>query len=237
MLWVAFPASAIACSCCLAAIPASAQQPTNPEVVRGIDNAVQARLEGVAGYTVTEHYAVDRNNDEAHPVAEMTVKTTYRKDTGKSYTILSQSGSEIIRRLVLSAILDNERQINKPGVREEAWLTSANYEMKLKLGTTLRVDERDCFVLSLTPRRKSPHLIEGTIWVDSSDYSIVQVQGTASKSSSVFTGPTQLMRNYEKVAGFAQATRARATSDSFLFGQTIVTIDYRDYQVELFPQK
>jgi outer membrane lipoprotein-sorting protein len=228
---------AIAVFWCLGALLVSAQQPSNSEVVRGIDAAVQARLEAVAGYTVTEHYAVDRNNDEAHPVAEMTVKTTYRKDTGKSYTILSQSGSEIIRRLVLSAILDNEKHINQPGVREGAWLTSANYEMKLKIGTTLRVDGRDCYVLSLTPRRKSPHLIEGTIWVDSNDFSIVQVQGTASKSSTVFTGPTQLMRNYEKVAGFAQATRARATSNSFLFGQTIVTIDYRDYQVELIPTK
>jgi hypothetical protein len=35
------------------------------------------------------------------------------------------------------------------------------------------------------------------------------------------------------VDGFAEATHARATSSSFLFGQTVVTIDYSDYQIQL----
>jgi hypothetical protein len=89
----------------------------------------------------------------------------------------------------------------------------------------------------LTPKRKAPYLIEGTLWVDSKDGSIVQVQGTGSKSPSVFTGPTQMVRQYANVAGYAQATHARATSNSHLFGQTVVTIDYRGYQVQLRPTK
>jgi hypothetical protein len=109
---------------------APAQHPDAAAVIRQVDAAVKARVEGIAGYTVTEHYAVYRNNDETHPVAEMTVKTTYRKDTGKSYTILSQTGSEILRSLVLGTILDNEKRLNQPGIREGAWVTSANYDMK-----------------------------------------------------------------------------------------------------------
>jgi hypothetical protein len=31
------------------------------------------------------------------------------------------------------------------------------------------------------------------------------------------------------------ATHARAVSNSFLLGKTVVTIDYRDYQVQLRP--
>jgi hypothetical protein len=71
--------------------------------------------------------------------------------------------------------------------------------------------------------------------VDSKDGSIVQVQGTAAKSSSFLIGATHVMREYKKVSGFSQATHARAVSNSFLFGQTIVQIDYQDYQVELRP--
>jgi hypothetical protein len=33
------------------------------------------------------------------------------------------------------------------------------------------------------------------------------------------------------------ATQARAMSDSFLLGRTTVTIDYRDYQIQLRPAK
>ena len=50
------------------------------------------------GYTVTEHYAVFRNHDEEHPAAEMMVKTTYQKDVGKNFTILSESGSSLLER-------------------------------------------------------------------------------------------------------------------------------------------
>jgi hypothetical protein len=184
---------------------------------------------------VTEHYAVYRNNDEVHPAAEMTVKTTYREDTGKSYTIVSESGSELIRKFVLGAILDNEKRLNQPGIREGAWFTSANYEMKLKPGGNQPVDGRNCIVLALTPRRKTPYLIEGTLWVDSKDGSIVQVQGTAAKSSSLLTGPTQMVRQYANVGGFSQATHVRAVSNSMMLGQTIVKIDYQNYQVQLRP--
>jgi hypothetical protein len=214
---------------------ARAQQPDAAAVIQQVDAAVKARIENMAGYTVTEHYAVYRNKDEIHSAAEMTVLTTYRKDTGKSYTIVSQTGSEIIRSLVLGAILDNEKRLNLPGVREGAWVTSANYEMKLKPGGIQLLDGRSCLVLALTPRRKTLYLIEGTLWVDAKDGSIVQVQGTASRSSSLFTGPTQMIRQYASVGGYSQATHLKAVSNSFMFGETIVKIDYKDYQVQLLP--
>jgi outer membrane lipoprotein-sorting protein len=214
---------------------ASAQQLSTASVIQQIDAAVKARVDSIAGYAVTEHYAVYRGNDETHPVAEMTVNTIYRKDTGKSYTIVSQSGSGIIRSLVLGSILDNEVRLNQPGIREGTWVTSANYEMKLKPGGTQPLNGRDCLVLTLTPRRKTPYLIEGTLWVDSKDGSIVQVQGTASKSASFLTGPTQLMRQYANVSVFPQAIHVRAVSSSLMFGTTIVRIDYQDYKIQLRP--
>jgi hypothetical protein len=225
-----FPAAAmIACLCAAAA----SQQPNEAAVIRGVDTAVKSRVDAIEGYTVTEHYAVYRGSDQAHPAAEMTVKTAYKRETGKSYTILTESGSAMLQRLVLNSILENEKRINEPGVREGAWLTSANYQMKLKPGRPERVNGHDCFVLSITPRQKAPNLIVGTLWVDTRDESIVQIQGTASKSISVFTGATQLMRQYSPVAGFAEATRARAVSSSFLFGQTVVTIDYSGYEIDI----
>jgi len=220
---------------CFRAAVMQAQQPEEASVVQHIDAAVQARFENTLGYTVTEHYAVFRNKDLVNPAAEMTVKTTYRKETGKSYEILSQSGSEIIQRLVLRVILDNEQRINLPGNREGSWITSANYQMKLKPGETQQMDGRDCNVLDISPHRKAPNLLLGTLWVDAKDGSIVEIQGTASASASVFTGPTEMMRQYSNLNGYAMATHARAVSNSFLFGQTVVTIDYRDYQVQLRP--
>jgi hypothetical protein len=223
LLFLALPAS----------LQAFAQQPDEASIVRGVDAAVKARLDAIAAYTVAEHYSVYRGGDEAHPAAEMTVRTTYQAETGKSYTILSESGSAILRKFVLSSILDNEKRINQPGVREGSWITSANYEMKLKPGGPQHINGRDCFALSINPRQKAPNLLVGTIWVDTKDQSLVQLEGTASKSISVFTGPTQMMRQYAMVKGFAEATHARAVSDSSLFGKTVVTIDYSGYDIKI----
>lgn len=215
--------------------PAPAQQDSTTSVIRQIDGAVKARTDSVERYFVTEHYSVYRSKDEIHPVAEMTVRTTYRKDSGKSYTIVSQTGSRIVRKFVLDEILDNEKVLNQPGTREGTWITSANYEMTLKPGGTQRLNGRDCLVIALNPRRKTSYLVEGLLWVDAKDGSIVQLEGTAAESSSVFTGPTQLTRQYTNIDGFAEATHVRAVSNSFMLGQTVVKIEYKDYQIQLRP--
>ena len=92
---------------------------------------MRARIDNVAGYTVTEHYAVFRSHDEVHPAAEMLVKTIYRRGSGKSFTVLSQSGSALLRSEVLGTLLDNEKRMSQPGNLETALIDSANYEMKL----------------------------------------------------------------------------------------------------------
>src|ERR1035438_2241921 len=69
------------------------QQPDIATVVRGVDESVKNRIDRLAGYTVTEHYAVYRGKDEAHQAADMVVKTTYHRETGKSYEIVSQNGA------------------------------------------------------------------------------------------------------------------------------------------------
>jgi outer membrane lipoprotein-sorting protein len=216
-----------------AAVPA--QQPDASAVIRSIDAAVKARFDGLAGYSVTEHYAVYRGSYQTHPVAEMTVRTEYRKETGKSYTILSESGSGFIQTYVLQKLLDDEKTINLPGTREQSWITSANYEMQLKPGGAQLLDGRSCYALAIVPRRKATNLIAGTLWVDAKDGEIVRLEGDATESPSIFTGPAHVMREYASVNSFGMATQARAVSDSFLLGRTTVTIEYRDYQMQLAP--
>jgi hypothetical protein len=220
---------------CLGTTAVIAQQLDASAVIRGIDAAVKARSESIVSYTVTEHYAVFRNHDESHPVAEMTVKTDYRKDAGKSYTILSQTGSSIMRNVVLDTLLEHEKQINQPDNRKKALFVSANYEMELKPGGTQRIDGRNCLALTIFPRRKAPNLIRGTLWVDAKDYTVVQIEGTSSKNPSIMTGPTQAFRQYTNMNGFSQATHAKATSNSSLFGETIVKIDYQGYDIHYGP--
>jgi hypothetical protein len=220
----------------IAAAPA-AQQPDAAGVIRLVDAEVASRVENVLGFTDIEHYRVYRADDQAHPAAEMTVRDTYNKGAGKTYTILSESGSSLVIRFGLKPLLDNETAINVPGQVEKSWFTSANYEMKLKSGATERVNGRDCFALTITPRQAAPNMIDGTLWVDARDGSIVRVEGVASKSPSVFARTTHMMREYINIDGYPMATHARAESSSFLFGRTVVVIDYSDYKLRVKPDK
>jgi hypothetical protein len=214
-----------------------APEPDANAVIHMIDAEVQNRFQTVLGFTDVEHYQVFRGADETHAVAEMTAKDTYRKGVGKTYTVLSRSGSEVIQRFGLQPLLENEERINNPATVAQSWFTSANYGMKLKPGGIQHLNGRDCFALSIDPRQKAPYMIEGTLWVDARDGSIAQVEGVASKSPSPFARTTHMMRQYTQIDGFPMATHARAESSSLLFGRTVVLIDYSDYNLQLAPHR
>jgi outer membrane lipoprotein-sorting protein len=225
--------SRIACVLAFAAawstVPAQSTDATT--LIRRIDAANHARYDHVLSYTVTEHYAVIRGDDQSHPAAEMTVLTTYKKGEGKTFEIKSQSGSELILRFGLRPLLDNEKALNNPATVESSWFSSANYDMKLNPGPPQRIGDRDCVALSITPRHKAPNMVEGTLWVDPRDGTIAQVEGTASKSPNPVAGTTHMMRQYTNIQGYSMATHARAESNSALIGRTVVLIDYSDYHL------
>ena len=134
-------------------------------------------------------------------------------------------------------LIDNEKTINLPGNVQKSWFNSANYEMKEKPGGMQRLNGRDCYVLAITPREKASNLVVGTLWADAKDGSLVQIEGVSSKSPSTFAGTTRVMRQYTNISGFAMAMHARAESTSMLFGQTVIMIDYSNYQLQLRENK
>ena len=213
--------------------PGSTQDHDPVAVVRLVDAAVAARFESILGFTDVEHYAVYRGNDGTHPVAEMTVKDTYKKGAGKTYAVLSESGSSILLHFGLKPLLESEQTINQPGNVEKSWFNSANYSMALKAENIQKLNGRDCFALDVRPRQVAPNLIIGIIWVDAQDGTLVQIDGVSSKNPSAFSGATHLMRQYTNIDGYSMAIHARAESDSALFGRTVVTIDYSDYKLEM----
>lgn len=203
-------------------------------IIQGIDASVKARETNLLGYTVTEHYVVYRNHDEQHAAADMVVKTTYQRDAGKSFSIVSLQGSLLMRKM-LEEVLAEEKKMTQPANRSMAVIIPANYEMSVK-GPAV-VDGRKCIAVAIKPRKASPYLFDGTILVDAQNEAIVQLEGVAAKSPSFVSGPSQVFRQYSTIDGFAMATHARAVSNSSLLGQTIVKIDYTGYHLNVDPAR
>jgi len=221
--------------CQTSAVPFAQSEPDGAVVIRLIDASVQRRYQNVLAFTDVEHYQVFRGSDETRPVAEMTVKDTYKKGVGKSYEIQSQSGSALVQRFGLRPLIDNEKTVNIPGNVEKSWFNSNNYEMSLRPGGVQRIDGRDCYMLGVTAKQKASNTINGNIWVDAKNGSTVKIDGVASKNPSTFAGATHMMRQYAEINGFPMAVHARAESSSSLFGRTVVTIDYSNYLLQVAP--
>ena len=212
----------------------AAAQPPDPSAVVGrIDAAVARRVAHVLGFTDVEHYAVYRGRDQTHPIAEMTVRDTYKEGVGKQYTILSERGSSLVLRFGLLPLLTKETAINQPGQVQNSWFTTANYAMKLVPGGVVESNGRPCNVLRIQPWRKAPNRIAGTLWADARDGTLVQIDGVASERPSVFAGVTHMMRQYTNIDGFAMATHARAETHSLFAGRIVVRVDYSDYHLQL----
>jgi len=222
---------------CVASVLAigAAHAQTGDPVYQRIDAAVYQRVDNVAGFTDTEKYSVYRGRDETHAAAEITVKMTYRRGVGRSYQILSQSGSDLIRKFGLVPLLNAETRLSEPGTLEHSWFTTDNYEMKLKSRQPELLDGRQCYALTIVPRHKAPNAIRGTLWVNAEDGSIVKVEGVASRRPSILAGSTSMMREYRKINGYAMATHARAESNSHIIGRTVVTVEYSDYHLTFYP--
>ena len=220
-------------------LPATfAQQPpsaskSDADIVRGIDAAVYQRLNAIPHYTVHEQYSIFRNGAST-AAAEETIQTTYDRATGKDYKALAQSGSSFLRSSVIDKVLAGEKELNLPANRENAFITSHNYDLHPEPGIVEK-NGRQCILVDLHPRRKSTHLFIGKAWVDASDFTVVRLEGKPSQSPSFFAGDTTVARDYIKVEGYSMATHAEARSHSFLLGDTLLTIDYTGYQIEHSP--
>jgi len=225
---------AACCAFAFAITFALAQQPapakSDAEIIRGIDAAVYARSNAISTYTVQEQYSIYRNG-ESTPAAEETIHTVYTRAVGKEYTPTAQSGSAFLRSAVIDKVLAGEKDLNLAANREGALITSKNYEFDPHPGTVER-NGQQCILVTLKPLRKSPHLFTGKMWIDASDYTIVRLEGAPSQAPSVFAGQTTVARDYAKTGGFAMATHAEARSHTFLFGDTLLKIDYTNYEIQ-----
>jgi len=203
------------------------------DLIQRVDNMQFAREADLPGYRVTEHYSVLRNGD-SQPAAYAVVETVYKRGEGKQYTVKSRSGSSFLQKNLIDRVLEEERNISKGDLRKSVLVTSANYSMEFEREESMA--GRDCFLIKLTAKRKSPYLINGEVWIDSRNYDIVRIQGRPSATPSFWVGLPMIRRDYQELQGFALATSSQSESKNFFLGTTVLKIEYENYQVTPEPK-
>jgi hypothetical protein len=218
---------------CATSYRAAGQSEPADSVITHVEGVIRARAEHIARYAVREHYAVYRNGG-ADAAAEETVQVVYQKSTGNTYSTISQSGSSMWRSQAIEPALESEKQVNDPTTRHQVMLTSDNYEFEVEPATS-SVNGRVCFALDLKPRRKNPYLLNGKAWVDATTYVLVRIQGTQSKSSSIWAGLPLITRDFADISGFAMVVHEEIQAHNLLLGKTVMKIDYEGYDILRAP--
>lgn len=207
---------------------ASAQSNTLPSADDVVGRMMQfeaQRQSELGGYTATRRYvAVNKKHR-----AEMLVRVECVSDGAKQFTILSEKGSGSIRKHVFQKLLNEEAEASRRGTRDSTRLTAANYDFQMIGQESLETGP--AYLLTVSPKTSNKYLINGKIWIDASDYSIVRIEGQPARNPSFWVRSVHFVHTYQKVGHFWFASSTRTTSDILIFGEAELTIENSDYIV------
>ena len=199
--------------------------PSAEDVVAKMMQFDAQRQSQLTGYTAIRHYvAVNKNRR-----AEMLVHVDCASDGAKQFTVLSEEGSGSIRKHVFHKLLSEETEASRHGTRNSTRLIPANYDFQL-VGQEQLVTG-PAYVLQVSPKTANKYLIDGKIWVDANDYSIVRIEGQPARNPSFWVRNVHFVHTYEKVGPFWFASATHTKSEIRIFGSSELNIENSDYSL------
>lgn len=180
-------------------------------------------------YEAVRKYQVQYKGFGSHIAAKMDVDLNYDSDTGKSFQILSQSGSKLLCDKVLKRAVESEEEASKD--KASIALNEANYSFQLT-GTELLAG-RSTYILNVEPLRKSKFLYRGKVWVDAGEFAVVKIDVEPAQNPSFWITSTQIESVNAKSGGVWLPERNRSESKIRVGGTAVLTIDYGTYHVTL----
>ena len=175
-----------------------------------------------AQYRALRH--LEARNDKFEKSAWMDVWTE-ADASGFRYTIVSEDGSEYIRSKVFRASLETERKMWASGEPDKASLTPANYVFEER-GT-----QADGLTsLTMKPRRKDVLLVDGSIFLNPDDGELVRMEGRLSKAPSFWTRKVEIVRWYQRIAGFRMPTALESVASVLVAGMSTFRMSY-EYEI------
>lgn len=143
---------------------------------------------------------------------------------GFRYQIVAESGSEYVRSHVLRAALESESEMRASGGAERAAFTPDNY--RFDEGA---VQPDGLLSFSVTPRRKGPLFVEGSLFISPDDGELVRLEGRLSKAPSFWTRRVEIVRWFRRIAGFRMPVAVDSVASVRIAGRSTFRMTY-DYE-------
>ena len=161
--------------------------------------------------------------------ASESVVMTFTAPATKRFTVLSSSGSTFMRDNVFQREITSEQAAADPIAKGRAALTLANYDMKLVGGDHL--DVGDCYVLDVVPKTTSPFAYRGRVWIQTTDFAVVKIDGQPAQDPSAFVSAGKFTTVFQKVGDFYFPKETTSSSQILMGGDASLTIKYGGYRI------
>lgn len=178
-------------------------------------------------YRATRRYVAE--NKRLGKRAEMTVEEQYSHPGHKELDVLSEVGSNSIRRRVFDKLIAAELDSNLAENRDQSRVSPDNYTFSL-LGAE-PAEGRECYLLEIIPKQKEKYLMRGRIWVDQEDFAIVRMEGQPAKKPSFWVREASFVRRYAKIGSYWLPVSLESVSKIFIIGASTLSIEYGDYSL------
>jgi hypothetical protein len=199
---------------------------TSAQIVDRMQRENQVRANDLKHYQSLRHYGVEYKGLLTIK-AEMTVEASYDAASGKSFRVVSQSGSKVLLDKVLKRAVDSELDAGKN--QQANALTPANYRFRLEGIESL--PSGAAYVLLVDPLIATKYLYRGRIWVDAVDFAVAKFEAEPAKNPSFWISRTDIHQLYAKTGKFWLPQQNRSESKIRVGGTALLTIDYGTYQV------
>jgi len=156
------------------------------QIVEQIRQHNQTRADELKEYKALRHYQVEYRGFPTSLMAKMDVEVNYHAATGKSFKVVSQSGSNFLCDKVLKRAVESEKEAAQD--KGATALTEANYRFALMGNES--VGGRSAYILDVEPLTANKFLYRGKVWVDAADFAVVKMETEPSKSPSFWISRT-----------------------------------------------
>ena len=202
------------------------------QIVERMQQHDKAQKEALKSYTAIRHYEVEYHGFFRRVAAKMDVEINYTVASGKSFRVISESGSHALCSMVLKRAVDSELEASR--TKDETALTEANY--RFEFAGVDRLADRLAYVLNVEPITPSRFLYRGKIWVDAADFAVAKMEVRPAKNPSFWISRTLIHHLNERTGGFWLPEENHSETKVRIGGTAVMTINYGTYQIVSQPR-
>lgn len=214
-----------ACSACLighgSTRAAEHAEPRSTAANTIVDRFLSSDEPALTSYRALRVLEAEARGGKMH--ARLTAWTSLDPVEGLHYSIVEETGSEVIRAKVLRAALEAERALVARGDVQRGALTLANYELGADEDA-----ENGLVRIRLRPRRRDTLLIDGSMLLAEPEGDLQRVEGFLIKRPSFWTREVHVVRRYARIDGVRVPVATESTARVLVVGRSRFSMVY-DY--------